>query len=67
MEKHISTRIAKFCTKVLKGTTQFAYNKQRNNFHKYSESSGFSEKTLNHIYKNILQLEPTENSYYEEE
>ena len=67
MNVKISTKIAEFCDHVLRGTTQFAYNKQRANFHKYAKDSGFSEKTLNHIYKNILRLEPTENSYYEEE
>lgn len=67
MEKHISIKIAEFCNKVSKGTTQFAYKKRRNNFHKYSESSGFSEITLNHIYNNILQLRITNNINYEEE
>lgn len=64
MEKHISTKIAEFCNHVLKGTTQFAYNKQRDNFKKYSKDTGFSQKTLDHIYNNILQLRETDNANY---
>ena len=62
MSKRTSIKIAEFCDQVLKGTTQFAYTKQKSNFKKYSKDSGFSKKTLDHIYKNILQLNNLETT-----
>jgi len=67
MSIKLSTKIAEFCDHVLRGTTQFAYNKQRDNFKKYSKDSGFSQKTLDHIYNNILQLRETDNANYKSE